>query len=125
VRNLIAAVAALAALVAAVWGTQALANTSTSTSLAARVKLLETRVAALKKRVEKVEVRQGCVRTYLGAVSKGGYQYMDPVRGWTLTTALSRPDPYAAPQYRFALVAKSCQWPEGSANFSIEPWVTP
>jgi uncharacterized protein YceH (UPF0502 family) len=60
-----AVAASIAALVAVVWGTQALATPSKSTSLANRVKVLEKKVAALRHRVAKVETTQACVRSYV------------------------------------------------------------
>jgi hypothetical protein len=99
------------------WGTHALAtpSTSTSTTLAARVKTLEVKVATLKKREAKVEAKQACVRSYAGVTSQGnevssGYLFQTPTGAIGFQPALLH-WPYANALYRLALVEPSCRWP--------------
>jgi hypothetical protein len=110
-----AVAASIAALVATVWGTQAFATSSNSASLVHRVKVLETKVAALRKRVAKVEARQACVHSYAGVTSQGdtvnsGYLFQTLTGSVEYQPALLH-WPYANAPYRFALVESSCRWP--------------
>jgi hypothetical protein len=96
-------------------GTQALATPSASTTLAARVKALEAKVATLRKREAKVEATQSCVRSYAGVTSQGnevssGYLFQTPTGAVEFQPALLH-WPYANAPYRLALVEPSCRWP--------------
>jgi hypothetical protein len=111
-----AVAASIAALVAVVWGTQALATPNNSTSLANRVRVLETKVAALRKRVVKVEAKQACIRSYAGVKSQGdtvsgGYLFQASIMGSVEYQPALLHWPYADAPYRLALVESSCRWP--------------
>jgi len=110
-QKLVTITAALAALAALVWGAQALATPSSSTSLGARVRALELKVTTLKQRGSRVEANQKCVHSYVSVYSRFGYDFEDPVLGHKIDSALALSPSYSDGKYRAALVEPSCSWP--------------